>query len=88
MPTAAWRRMEWRSPSARREWIEMPYAPARVGTWASPSARREWIEMPSRHDHRTRSVESPSARREWIEIIASAASSQPRAVSLREEGVD
>ena len=35
-----------KSPSARREWIEIEHgAPRRRGREGSPSARREWIEI-------------------------------------------
>ena len=60
--------MEKRSPSARREWIEIASAcSCSSASRESPSARREWIEIVIPRDRRFR-VESPSARREWIEI--------------------
>ena len=57
-----------KSPSMRREWIEMkePLSENELLT-LSPSMRREWIEIiVSIGD--TAPVSSPSMRREWIEI--------------------
>ena len=35
----------WRSPSMRREWIEMSITSEIVTPFESPSMRREWIEI-------------------------------------------
>ena len=34
-----------KSPSMRREWIEIYEGGEAIGLFASPSMRREWIEM-------------------------------------------
>ena len=59
-----------KSPSMRREWIEIVhFAAVPAFPHMSPSMRREWIEIlaVSRLDRRLRA--SPSMRREWIEIF-------------------
>ena len=61
-----------RSPSMRREWIEIMETVYLCLDGESPSMRREWIEMADRGAGNT-TVESPSMRREWIEILVCAA---------------
>ena len=57
-----------RSPSIRREWIEMYTKNInRQSNRQSPSIRREWIEI-SNHSPNVWEFPSPSIRREWIEI--------------------
>ena len=77
-----------KSPSARREWIE-------ILTSARQSATG--VRLPPRGgsglkfellNQRQRDSGSPSARREWIEIGISVGVLGDRVVSLREEGVD
>ena len=58
-----------RSPSMRREWIEMIANHLQITIFQqSPSMRREWIEM---NDFKSYSIDelSPSMRREWIEMM-------------------
>ena len=38
-----------RSPSTRREWIEIPSTQQPISTSGSPSTRREWIEIQNIH---------------------------------------
>ena len=57
-----------KSPSMRREWIEMSRLEIYRQSKKSPSMRREWIEMlPFRLHYMISS--SPSMRREWIEML-------------------
>ena len=57
-----------RSPSMRREWIEMKSGDyITITVTESPSMRREWIEIYSTSVIDFTDV-SPSMRREWIEI--------------------
>ena len=65
LPQNKWRR----SPSMRREWIEMDVLMlVKPSIRMSPSMRREWIEI--HHIFRDHSVQtSPSMRREWIEMV-------------------
>ena len=57
-----------KSPSMRREWIEIIIKILWSKQPESPSMRREWIEI-VRVSISTRSfLRSPSMRREWIEI--------------------
>ena len=61
-----------RSPSMRREWIEIDSPGWRVSRYRSPSMRREWIEIHS-PDMTASLYLSPSMRREWIEMFYLAA---------------
>ena len=81
-------RIPARSPSMRREWIEM-LSPA-VPTLAneSPSMRREWIEMTDTGQFLFHQRQSPSMRREWIEIKPFTLKLYSKNVSLHAEGVD
>ena len=58
-----------KSPSMRREWIEIRHSTG-IGTvcGSSPSMRREWIEMIIPRCGLCLMRLSPSIRREWIEI--------------------
>ena len=56
-----------RSPSMRREWIEIIDNKTFGMIERSPSMRREWIEIAIYHTVRHR-CRSPSMRREWIEM--------------------
>ena len=78
-----------RSPSMRREWIEILSC---VASWikksGSPSMRREWIEMFCTGFVEVADKASPSMRREWIEIKAAIQFLIAPVVSLHAEGVD
>ena len=56
-----------KSPSTRREWIEIGGANTAQAVYWSPSTRREWIEIGAVAYMRRR-ILSPSTRREWIEM--------------------
>ena len=56
-----------KSPSMRREWIEILLESLKEGYTMSPSMRREWIEIMFKWENLPESM-SPSMRREWIEI--------------------
>ena len=70
LKSSPWRLYLWyhKSPSTRREWIEMMVQRMGIVETLSPSTRREWIEMSSTSIN-TASSASPSTRREWIEIV-------------------
>ncbi len=58
-----------RSPSMRREWIEIIAVTVGIAfLQRSPSMRREWIEILIHDYFFAKTLESPSMRREWIEI--------------------
>ena len=77
-----------RSPSMRREWIEIQFRRTNGKTSTSPSMRREWIEISDARDRVRNCNVSPSMRREWIEIKISPERSGSGLVSLHAEGVD
>ena len=79
----------FRSPSTRREWIEIRCT-VRVCSQQqrSPSTRREWIEIKTVDDMHTTVTTSPSTRREWIEIPVMLRLKASYIVSLHPEGVD
>ena len=76
-----------KSPSTRREWIEMSRGAFKMYSLMSPSTRREWIEMLTL-SARPSSGMSPSTRREWIEILLMYKFLTKGRVSLHTEGVD
>ena len=76
-----------RSPSMRREWIEIANLSKRNVFPLSPSMRREWIEI-SGEQSRKRQTASPSMRREWIEMFCRLTAWKRSVVSLHAEGVD
>ena len=76
-----------KSPSIRREWIEMDGWQDLVGDPLSPSIRREWIEISSSGVWFGMRM-SPSIRREWIEITRKQVAKSLPKVSLHTEGVD
>ena len=64
----------YKSPSMRREWIEIRLEIDIAGVpHTSPSMRREWIEIIITHSLFRLGTPSPSMRREWIEITGIAA---------------
>ena len=79
-----------RSPSMRREWIEISVRTPEYHTaFRSPSMRREWIEMLSLSRYVRIPARSPSMRREWIEMTVFFKKIVVRhMVSLHAEGVD
>ena len=77
-----------RSPSMRREWIEIFNVLHSSCIRESPSMRREWIEMQQVFRRFLMEQWSPSMRREWIEITYCARFSHIIQVSLHAEGVD
>ena len=58
-----------KSPSMRREWIEICGGFHRGHVDRSPSMRREWIEIRDVIDKIHMGEKSPSMRREWIEML-------------------
>ena len=78
---------EHRSPSMRREWLEMVLVLSTAFFTASPSMRREWIEI-QRSLKAPKTIASPSMRREWIEIFVRIPIRRTTMVSLHAEGVD
>ena len=76
-----------RSPSTRREWIEIRLHLSNANNFLSPSTRREWIEIVWLH-WASGVGESPSTRREWIEILLISIILTLLLVSLHTEGVD
>ena len=88
MPQCPQRLLFLKSPSMRREWIEISLDPPSIPhIGVSPSMRREWIEISETLLCAT-SGGSPSMRREWIEMICYTGAMQTRWVSLHAEGVD
>ena len=78
-----------RSPSTRREWIEMAAVKVSYpGGCQSPSTRREWIEIGRFRLSDATYDGSPSTRREWIEIAPDFLFAIYCCVSLHTEGVD
>ena len=57
-----------RSPSIRREWIEIFHGYIVRNDLESPSIRREWIEIVIVLMSSGKLAMSPSIRREWIEM--------------------
>ena len=79
----------FRSPSMRREWIEMNHCCKVLVSLLSPSMRREWIEIRQSMHRWLSGIRSPSMRREWIEIsTVLTRAARLSAVSLHAEGVD
>ena len=76
-----------RSPSSRREWIEIALLPSARSITPSPSSRRAWIEIVKNMED-TRDAKSPSSRRAWIEISSGRIDSPLDHVALLTEGVD
>ena len=80
----------YRSPSARKVWIEINCEmELEMNFDGSPSARKVWIEIIKNALLMSRSNRSPSARKVWIEIrFICPPKPDDVSVTFREEGVD
>ena len=91
-PGGDYENYNYRSPSMRREWIEIVGLCCALSASGSPSPsmRREWIEILQVVRRLTPRRLSPSMRREWIEImfLANQYYANGRSPSMRREWIE